>query len=488
MVSMTTHMFVSKQKTHIKTPTVSKMYKKTTKASAIYHIKDDIKHFKFNLSFQHINSLLNLPKFDVKSGGSVVAKSEGTTDKDNCLKVLSIKWQQKIFSAHEIEFFSDINNCITDVQKSYHELILENQNEQQDSLCISNEPIFTYVDEDNFIPESEKITSENALQGTNDSSNDKDIVQMYVYASINPNTILVSLRWHKTEKTLHIYPDFNNFRENPYFIEIDTDYRHLYAYGIENTSKQSQIRREVFPFAELKLPEIPHWVSFDELSAQFSMPPKRTRRVAILMEIQKAEGFEYDNIHVRYHIHLPERTILEEGLLNACTHSSQANSAGVCGFGHCLEIQLLCEEDFKLEKMCHVYFELISVDSWDRERCEGYAYLSFFLEKGCEATLLQCHRPIEEGILEKLNRSFIGGRRKFDFEKFYGGDLDFINRYGTTMATTGVLAVRYQILTQRNPELLRPVSGRMTGMTLEDIMKAYREGRRRLEAVIRLDK
>ncbi|XP_055912030.1 tectonic-like complex member Mks1 [Eupeodes corollae] len=464
------------------------MYKKTTKSSAIYHIKDDIKNFKFKLTLQHINSLLNIQKFDVKSSDgslSVSAKNEETTISESSLKVITIQWQEKLFSAHEIEFFSDINNCLTDVQKSYHQLILE---KEQDSLGISNEPFFTYVDEDNFVPESEAITSEKDLAGRHNENNKDDFLQMHVYAAINPNTMLMSLRWQKRDKILHIYPDFNNFRENPYFLEIDTDYRHLYAYGIENTSKQSRLRREISPFAELKLPEIPHWVSFDELSAQFSMPPKRTRRVAIQMEIQRAQDFEYDNIHVRYHIRLPDRTILEDGLLNASTHSSKANNHGACGFGHCLELVLLCEEDFQLESLCHVYFEVISVDGWERERIEGYAHLSFVLEKDCQATLVPCHRPIEWGMLEKLNRSFIGGRRKFDFERFYRGDGDFINRYGTTMVATGTLALRYQILTQRNPELLRPAMGSMNGMTLEDIMKAYREGRRRLEAVVLLDK
>lgn len=475
------------------------------KHSGVYAVKDNIKNLQFKIRFRSINTLLKLPKYNVTEqyrNETIISPrttESAPADED---KIVHIKWQQKLFSATECELYSDLKNCTNEQQKKYHEMLKSKDKDKKQSKKKRRKQhkveededkdkgnfIFTYVQEDNFMPPDELNRN---ISGKMKEYVEEPVEQMFVYAALKPDTLLVALKWFSQDGLLYIYPDFSEAQNLPYFIEIDSDYRHLYSYGIEDISPKSLLtttEQEQF----LYLPELPtHWRIEDEYGKKFTMPPKRTQRCAILFTINEVSGFQYENIHVRYHIQLPENTILEEGLIDACSHSASSPNQ-IIHIGLTWQITLLCEEQFDPSQNLWIFFEIISIDSWERERVEGFTHYSLKLMQPCQTTVtLNCIRPVES-FLESINRYFIGGRRKFDYERFIcekakeneGEEITYFHcRYGGRMQNSGQLSLTCQMLTQRNCELLNPCTSRTSGMTLDDIMMAYKEARRRLEAV-----
>lgn len=61
-----------------------------------------------------------------------------------------------------------------------------------------------------------------------------------------------------------------------------------------------------------------------------------------------AEHFEYDDIHIKYEIHVPDdcQTIDGTAQLKGCTHSSRRSAIDGCwSFGYCHELTLSCRLD-----------------------------------------------------------------------------------------------------------------------------------------------
>lgn len=69
------------------------------------------------------------------------------------------------------------------------------------------------------------------------------------------------------------------------------------------------------------------------------------------MEIQSAQDFEYDNIHVKYEIILPNKCTLVNGNLIGSTHSSSRSliDNNVWLIGHCHEINILCTPNYQFD-------------------------------------------------------------------------------------------------------------------------------------------
>lgn len=53
-----------------------------------------------------------------------------------------IAWQQKIYGKFEREFYKDKKNCATDLEKRYHQDVV--------NLIQNDDVLFTYVNEDEF--------------------------------------------------------------------------------------------------------------------------------------------------------------------------------------------------------------------------------------------------------------------------------------------------------------------------------------------------
>jgi Meckel syndrome type 1 protein len=163
----------------------------------------------------------------------------------------------------------------------------------------------------------------------------------------------------------------------------------------------------------------------------------------------------------------------------------------VWNFGHSCDWVLQCSADFNPDDNFSLTFELISIDSWSRERTEGYASYQTKLTPSIVDRQLLCYREVGENPwLDRLQRMFIGGRRQFEQRDFDGA----ANRYGNTTISTGSLDIRLQLVMQRHPEKVhtweeleendhtapnRPSKV----LSTDDILIAYQKARSKLEAL-----
>lgn len=76
----------------------------------------------------------------------------------------------------------------------------------------------------------------------------------------------------------------------------------------------------------------------------FENPRKLHSFVMLNITIQTAIDFEYDKLHVRYLIDLPDSCELIEGELFGSTISSMRNSKGIWNFGHPFSITFSCPD------------------------------------------------------------------------------------------------------------------------------------------------
>ncbi|EDV92294.1 Meckel syndrome type 1 protein homolog [Drosophila grimshawi] len=501
---------------------------------------------------------------------------------------LYIGWQQKHFSRVELQRYADASKCHTTLQRRYHRwtqqiLKLQQQHQQHmqrkqmegnqkqqlrqrgrkskhsndsaDTVERSTPPadehnfvartclIYTVVNADLLLMEDSQLP-DGARQLLDDG-----FQLMYVYAQLQQETLLLYIGHQPANGLLHVYPDFCcSANDMDYVLEIDNDCRQLYAYGFENLTPLKKVVELAAPCKPLHAAEQPEMTlppadatsqqmldhfrqqRFRSLQLrrllQFVAPPKRMRRVTLLMELREAQHFEYANIHVRYYMHLPPHTLLEpaNGSEPFAMHGTTASCVAVGGatkvahLSHCWQLTLLCDEELlQLHQHLHIYFEVISVDSWQRERCEGYAHFSCSLlgplpPEAIRGLRLQCSRPLGNWW-DALNRYFIGGRVLFDFIKYFDtrllhGKL-LHNRWedepAKAMTTTGTLLFAVRKVQQRYHQLgyyldtdesddddVDDGNGNnvnrksRTGMskTLNEVIAAYVEVRDRIEAML----
>ncbi|XP_030569659.1 Meckel syndrome type 1 protein homolog [Drosophila novamexicana] len=505
---------------------------------------------------------------------------------------LRIGWQQKHFSRTELERYGDASQCITTLQRRYHRWtrhIVELQRrhrlrvqreeaEQQirvrrrrkskrksarsktpplSSLAISEYSVETQPapppDDPNFaartclvhtlidadlreLPEADWPPEARQLH-------DQGYQLMFVYAQLQRDTLLLSLRYQPAEGLLYVYPDFSTTADDmDYVLQIDNDCRQLYAYGFHQAAIDAAAANSSQPPDQLleQLPTPPadslpgseasaeQLVSYYQAKRsgasalrrllQFQLPPKRMRRVTLLLQLHEAQHFEYPNIHVRYYVNPPSHTLLEPANpndpfpLRGATATSVAGGASrLAHFSHCWQLTLLCEESHEPHQLLHIYFEVISIDGWQRERCEGYAHFACSLLSPLPAAAsaglrLQCIRPMGSW-LDALNRYFIGGRSLFDFVGYFKSrsrDNLMHNRLEAgrshIMRSTGTLLFSLQKLQQRHQPLGHllapedsddddsPAPGHRdkpaVSATLQEVLVAYVEARERIEALL----
>lgn len=143
-----------------------------------------------------------------------------------------------------------------------------------------------------------------------------------------------------------------------------------------------------------------------------------------------------------------------------------------------------------------ITYEVISIDSWTRERCEGYALSSVPLLAGRYIEKVNCYRDLGENTwLNWLERYFIGGRRKVQIKDFHGiisNDSEHsLNRYGNCTQSTGQLTISRNVVVQRNIEDIdaghfernQHTRGSQKLPTISSILLAYHRAREKLESI-----
>lgn len=326
-----------------------------------------------------LNSLIRIPKFD-----SIITNEQETNIQEgNDEESRELSWQMKRLSNFEIDSYKLKENCTTELQKTYHQLIKDKSLASEEGTSNQPEPhkIFTYCHKDSFVPANEDRMNRktNILLGKiekynqttqdgadiNQSINPADLLEkgrysnlddfenMFIMADLNPEIILFTLKYRKRDGLLIVCPDFNDILINPYYIEVDSDSRNMYHYGMRNISKTLNQAEWENRVQDNEIIEKLTKLSLLENSEKFNfhLPPSQKTFFHIFLEIQSAENLEYDNVHVRYNIEIPKFAHLmvnidEPNPLRGSTHSSmRSKSANIWKFGYCHDLSLSAESE-----------------------------------------------------------------------------------------------------------------------------------------------
>lgn len=140
-----------------------------------------------------------------------------------------------------------------------------------------------------------------------------------------------------------------------------------------------------------------------------------------------------------------------------------------------------------------ISYAIISIDSWERERVEGYAVYNVPLICGRYIEKIDCYRDLGDDTWRNwLERYFIGGRRRIQINDFHALNTDdqrVLNRYGNCTQSTGQLIISRNVVVQRNIDDIDEHDCDMKGNkrknqtlpTISSVLLSYHRARKKLE-------
>ncbi|XP_047463137.1 Meckel syndrome type 1 protein isoform X4 [Mugil cephalus] len=395
---------------------------------------------------------------------------------------LVVGWQEKLFSQYEMELFQNEAACQTPLDRQYHtEVKALNRGKGR-----RNNRIFTYTDHDRYtnclpfhqlhstdlltttkssptflaermahmrhrrqdrrtmdssIPKSKIINWEPTEEFVKSSHVVNNAMQaMHIMGDLGPSgrlgqkeneCLLVTIKTDGNG-TIVVKPDFNKGKD-PYRIIMEGEKREIWRLIVENVSttmKPDDKEREQNMYKDLYVRHKEYLTSL--VGQDFEMPPAGVLRYLMNGEIVSAEGFEYDNLYIHFFMELPNNwSSLPFQSLSGVTQTCRTKTLGtenVAFFSHPFSFEAFYmiekETEESIPQWPVLYFKVLSLDSWQRYRTEGYGYLLFPAMPGKHTMTCHTWRPLQTGTVSALRRFFIGGSPELE-------DLSYVRIPGT---------------------------------------------------------
>lgn len=424
---------------------------------------------------------------------------------------LVVGWQEKLFSQYEMELFQNDAACQTPLDRQYHtEVKALNKAKGR-----RNHRIFTYTDHDRYtaclpfhqlqhstdlltttkssptflaermasirhrrqdrrtmdcsIPKSKIVNWEPTEEFVKSRHVVNNAMQtMHIMGDLGPSGRLGQkeneyvLATVKTDGsgTVIVKPDFNKGRE-PYRIVTGGNKREVWRFILENVSpgmQPEEKEREQNMYKDLY---VRHKEYLNSLVGQdFEMPPMGILRYLMNGEIVSAKGFEYDDLYIHFFMELPNNwSSLPFQSLSGVTQTCRAKTLGkenvaFFSFPFSFEAFYMTEKESEESVLQWpvIYFKVLSLDSWQRYRTEGYGYLLFPAVPGKH--IITCHtwRPLQTGTISALRRFFIGGSPELEDLSYVRIPGTFkgerLSRFGFCTETTGSVTFNLHCIQQ----------------------------------------
>ncbi|XP_076607555.1 tectonic-like complex member MKS1 isoform X2 [Chaetodon auriga] len=479
--------------------------------------------------------------------------SQGQTG-DNEEEIV-VGWQEKLFSQYEMELFQNEAACQTPLDRQYHtEVKALNKNKGR-----RNHRIFTYTDHDRYtdclpfhqlhstelltttkssptflaermasvrhrrqdrrtmdcsIPKTKIINWEPTEEFVKSSHVVNSTMQtMHIMGDLSPpgrlgqkenECLLVTI---KTDGcgTVIIKPDFNKGKE-PYRIVTNGEKREVWRLSVENVSKAmkpEEQEREQNMYKDLY---VRHKEYLNSLVGQdFEMPPVGILRYLMNGEIVAAKGFEYDNLYIHFFMELPNNwSSLPFQSLSGVTQTCRTRTLGqenvaFFSFPFSFEAFYMCEKESEesVPQWPVLYFKVLSLDSWQRYRTEGYGYLLFPATPGKHTVTCHTWRPLQTGTVSALRRFFIGGSAELEDLSYVRVPGTFkgerLSRFGFCTETTGSVTfnlhcvqqarafVDAALLKKRRQKVFDQLGGFSQQGAVCTILEAFQRARRKMQ-------
>ncbi|XP_055370397.1 Meckel syndrome type 1 protein isoform X3 [Betta splendens] len=404
----------------------------TDTGEAVYRSRDAIKNLRIKVRIERVTSTTALSQhlqqqvLSQQDRGAIELEtlpSQGHRD-DNEEELL-VGWQEKFFSQYEMELFQNEAACQTPLDRQYHtEVKALNRTKGR-----KNNRIFTYTDHDRYT----NCLSLHQLQQSTD---------LLATTKASPTFLaqrMASVRHRRQDRrtmlglkenecllvtiktdgngTVILKPDFNKDKD-PYRIVTEGEKKEVWRLTVENVStvmKPEDKEREQNMYKDLY---VRHKEYLNSLVGQdFEMPPGGILRFLMNGEIVSAKGFEYDNLYIHFFMELPNNwSSLPSQSLSGVTQTCRTKTLGkenVAFFSYPFTFETFYmsdkESDESVPQWPVLYFKVLSLDSWQRYRTEGYGYLIFPASPGKYEITCHTWRPLQTGTVSALRRFFIGG-------------------------------------------------------------------------------
>ncbi|XP_056267240.1 Meckel syndrome type 1 protein isoform X2 [Pseudoliparis swirei] len=473
----------------------------TDTGEAVYRSRDAVKNLRIRVRLERVTSTSALSKHlqqQVLSqqGGAIELEtltSQGQTGDNE--EELVMGWQEKLFSQYEVELFQNEAACQTPLDRQYHSEV--------QALNRRNHRIFTYTDHDRYtsclplqqlqstdlltptdsrptflaermasvrhrrqdrrtmdcsVPKSKIVNWEPSAEFVKSSHVVNNAMQtMHIMGDLAPpgrlgqkenEYLLVTIKTDGSG-TVIVKPDFNKGKE-PYRIVTSGEKRDVWRLTVENvcTSMQPEEKeREQNMYRDLY---VRHKEYLNSLVGQdFEMPPAGVLRYLMNGEIVSAKGFEYDNLYIHFFMELPNNwSSLPFQSLSGVTQTCRARTLGkehVALFSFPFSFEAFYMSEKETEEAAPqwpvIYFKVLSLDSWQRFRTEGYGYLLFPATPGKHSMTCHTWRPLQAGPVSALRRFFIGGSPELEDLSYVRIPSTFqgerLSRFGFCTESTG---------------------------------------------------
>ncbi|XP_023277140.1 Meckel syndrome type 1 protein isoform X2 [Seriola lalandi dorsalis] len=479
--------------------------------------------------------------------------SQGQTGNNE--EELVVGWQEKLFSQYEMELFQNESACQTPLDRQYHtEVKALNRAKGK-----RNQRIFTYTDHDRYtnclplhqlhstdlltttkssptflavrmasirhrrqdrrtmdcnIPKSKIINWEPTEEFVKSSHVVNNAMQtMHIMADLGSpgrlgqkeNECLLVTITSDGSGTVVVKPDFNKGKE-PYRILTEGEKREVWRLTLENVStsmKTEEKDREQNMYKDLY---VRHKEYLNSLVGQdFEMPPVGILRYLMNGEIVSAKGFEYDNLYIHFFMELPNNwSSLPFQSLSGVTQTCRTKTLGkenVAFFSYPFNFEAfyMCEKESEesVPQWPVLYFKVLSLDTWQRYRTEGYGYLLFPAIPGKHIITCNTWRPLQTGTVSALRRFFIGGSPELEDQSYvripgtFKGDR--LSRFGFCTETTGSVTfnlhciqqarsfVDATMLKKRRQKVFDQLGGFSQQGAVCTILEAFQRARRKMQ-------
>ncbi|XP_035288228.1 Meckel syndrome type 1 protein [Anguilla anguilla] len=463
-----------------------------------------------------------------------------------------VGWQEKLFSQFEVDFFRMESVCQSPLDRQYHGEVtaLERAGGRR------NRRIFTYTDYDRFtnldeqhhqslmtpskasptflvermanirhrrqerhpvegnVAKARPVTWEPSEEFVKNSHVINTPVQtMYIMGDLGPygrlgqkeNEHVLCTVKADSNGVITVKPDFNNSK-GAYRLETEGEKREVWRLTLDNASagiSQEEKEREQRMYKDLY---VRHKDYLNSLVGQdFEMPPPGILRLLVNGEIVSAKGYEYDDLYIHFFLELPNNwSNLPYQSLSGVTQTCRTRSLGkenVAFFSYPFNFEAFFRKEDETEESLPqwpvLYFEVLSLDFWQRYRAEGYGYLVIPATPGCHTLTCSTWRPLQSGTVAELRRFFIGGAPELEDSSYarvpgtFKGDR--LSRFGFRTETTGSVTftlhciqharafVDASSLKKRRQTVLDQLGGFSQQGSVYNVLEAFQRARRRMQ-------
>ncbi|XP_048582858.1 Meckel syndrome type 1 protein isoform X2 [Nematostella vectensis] len=515
-----------------------------------YRSLDMPKNFAIRVKIKKITSASFLPGFrigsqhDVQEGAEMageavempeIGRNRPETEANDEAEEMVFYWQQKAFSQREMEIYSSDSLYGSGLEQHYKDEVQR----LRERGGRPNRRLFCYVDEDAFVnldEESRTLTSSPTEVPSFLVEKMLNVRQRNVGGSkldrrhrpggfshhINPVTTYTSeiakdtahvisttfRRMHimadlaqdiskstpQDEYTLCtikidingqilVKPDFNGGHLG-YRIETQTESRDVYEYMIEHCSQAMT--------SDQKEQEIK---SFNELYNRHAL------------YLQSQIGQEFESVIEPGVLRLDlfgeiEWTFEGSPIMSGVTHTCNVKAYGEDDVAHfCFPFEYSLVYDARhspdaFVKWPLLFVEVMSLDSWERHRTEGYGYTVIPNKAGSHEIVINTWRPIGNGPVPELRRFFIGGSPELEDPTYpqqpVATEEKVLSKFYFRTATSGSVTIRLNVVQQcqafmeskKSKKHARTLLDRLGGTraldSLGQVMDAFQRARKRM--------